>query len=465
MLRLSLLVLMLVVAGCNLSTAPVALPTEAVEADDLTCSQIVAAALQTADPACEGLGRNQACYGNHLVEAQFQQGIQATFDSAGDFAQLQGLRLISTSPLDETQSLWGIAMVMAQADLPETLPGQNITFLFYGGATLDNVSPTMEAVIVSTGFGSATCAGAPSAAVLLQSPDGTKSTMNINGASVTLGSTIHITAVRNDVLTLAVVNGTALVEAFGTTRAVSPGAQITMPLNGLQVSGAPSELQPFDLATISLAPFNLLPNPVQIPAPIAPSGNPTPEPETESQPGLPVTSTLPPVTIPLPPTALPTACVPRADWTGTYTIQSGDTLFGIAQEFGVTFAELQSGNCIEDANIIAAGQTLRVPATQPVITPLPNNEENADLPPANGTPTPTAANFRADDSSITYGECTTIRWDVDNIDSVYFEGEGTSGHGSQEVCPQQTTRYTLLVIHPNGDQVPYFLTVNVEQLS
>jgi hypothetical protein len=55
-----------------------------------------------------------------------------------------------------------------------------------------------------------------------------------------------------------------------------------------------------------------------------------------------------------------------------------------------------------------------------------------------------------------------IRWDVDNIDSVFFEGNATTGHNSQEVCPKQTTRYTLMVIHPNGDQVPYFLTINVD---
>ena len=449
--RLLLLALLVVLAGCNLSTSASSTPTPELPQGDLTCSQIVASALQTVGPACDSTGRNQACYGNQLVNAQFQEGIQATFDKAGDLAQLQGLRLISTAPLDEAAQNWGIALLKAQANLPDTLPGQNVTFLFYGGATVDSISPAMEAVVVSTGFGGASCEAAPPAAVLIQSPDGTQATMNINGANVTLGSTLHVTAVNNGLLTIATVNGTAIVEAFGTTRTVVPGAQVTLPLGGLQIIGQPSEPQPYDLNIISRAPFNLLDQPVQIPPPIAPVA-------TSEVPGLPVTSTLPPVTIPLPPTAIPTACAPRTDWNATYVIQSGDTLFSIASQFGISLADLQSGNCIVDANIIAAGQTLRVPAPPP--TALPTSTSTAI--PTQSTSTPTAANFRADDSTILPGNCTTVRWDVDNIDSVYFEGQGTTGHGQQEVCPKQTTRYTLLVVHPNGDQVPYFVSITVE---
>ena len=47
--------------------------------------------------------------------------------------------------------------------------------------------------------------------------------------------------------------------------------------------------------------------------------------------------------------------------TSTYTIQSGDTLSGIAVKFGTTSAALQSANGIKDANKIYAGQTIRIP--------------------------------------------------------------------------------------------------------
>ena len=366
------------------------------------------------------------------------------------------MRLLSTSPLNETDQTWGVALMKAQANLADTLPGENVTFLLYGGATVDNVTPSMEAVVMSTGLGAPACAAAPSAAVLLQSPHGSQVNMTINGAGVTFGSTLYITAVRNGELTIATIEGLARVEAFNVIQTVSPGAQVRLPLgssSGLDVTGPPSPPEPFDLNRIQTAPLGLLPDAVQIPPPI--SAGPT---ATPTLPGLPITSTLPPVTVVLPPTAVPAACVPRSDWAFTYTIQSGDTLSRIAQRFGLTVAQLQSGNCITDANLINAGQVLRVPVPLPTATALPLPTLTSTNAP---TLTPTAADFRADSTTLKPGECTTVRWDVDNIDSVFFEGEAATGHSSQQVCPKQTTRYTLLVIHPNGDQLPYFLSIEV----
>ena len=45
-----------------------------------------------------------------------------------------------------------------------------------------------------------------------------------------------------------------------------------------------------------------------------------------------------------------------------YTIQEGDTLFEIAQAFGVTMNDLISYNAIADPAAIPAGQVLKVPA-------------------------------------------------------------------------------------------------------
>ena len=43
-----------------------------------------------------------------------------------------------------------------------------------------------------------------------------------------------------------------------------------------------------------------------------------------------------------------------------YTIKSGDTLSGIAQKYGTTVKQLQSWNSIKNANVIYAGQKIRV---------------------------------------------------------------------------------------------------------
>ena len=70
------------------------------------------------------------------------------------------------------------------------------------------------------------------------------------------------------------------------------------------------------------------------------------------------TDTLPPIittttTTTMPPT---TTTIPS-----TYEIQSGDSLFSIAEMFGLTFAELAAYNGITNPDDIQAGQVLDIP--------------------------------------------------------------------------------------------------------
>ncbi|HXF55795.1 MAG TPA: peptidoglycan DD-metalloendopeptidase family protein [Hyphomicrobiaceae bacterium] len=58
------------------------------------------------------------------------------------------------------------------------------------------------------------------------------------------------------------------------------------------------------------------------------------------------------------PVAAPAA---PAGWTDTYTIKSGDNLYGLARQRGVTVAELQRINGITDVHKVMPGQVLRVP--------------------------------------------------------------------------------------------------------
>jgi LysM repeat protein len=70
-----------------------------------------------------------------------------------------------------------------------------------------------------------------------------------------------------------------------------------------------------------------------------------------------------------PPPALVAGCTPRADWTFTYTIIRGDTLYGIARRAGSSVDEIAAGNCLADPAKISAGQTLRLP--RPIPAPPP----------------------------------------------------------------------------------------------
>jgi heat shock protein HslJ len=74
------------------------------------------------------------------------------------------------------------------------------------------------------------------------------------------------------------------------------------------------------------------------------------------------------------------------------------------------------------------------------------------------TPPPQAEiNFWADSTNITQGQCTTLRWQVENIQAVWvyplgqpFDQFPVTGEGSQEVCPSFTTTYEMRVLRTDG---------------
>jgi hypothetical protein len=68
--------------------------------------------------------------------------------------------------------------------------------------------------------------------------------------------------------------------------------------------------------------------------------------------------------------------------------------------------------------------------------------------------------FWADRNPIVQGECTTIRWVVDNVEAVYLDGQGVIGSGEHLVCPVENTTYTLRVVSYIGDMYPS-VTINV----
>jgi heat shock protein HslJ/uncharacterized protein YraI len=76
--------------------------------------------------------------------------------------------------------------------------------------------------------------------------------------------------------------------------------------------------------------------------------------------------------------------------------------------------------------------------------------------------------FSADETTIAAGECTSLRWKVENVSEVYVYPAGekwdeypVAGQGSQEVCPETSTVYEMRVILNDGNTVLRELTVEV----
>ncbi len=118
---------------------------------DPDCPAIVQQALTTASDACNGVGRNQACYGYLKVTAQPQPGIaQFNFTRPGDTARVDDIQSLRLSPMNLEQSSWGIALMHLQASLPTSSSG-NITLLTFGDVSLTNgVQPTTALSITTT---------------------------------------------------------------------------------------------------------------------------------------------------------------------------------------------------------------------------------------------------------------------------------------------------------------------------
>lgn len=99
------------------------------------CPIIVQQALQAVDANCTTTGRNQACYGHVAIESVLSD-TSLRFEQSGDIVDVTALSSIALSPMDSGSGHWGMALLRLQADIPDTLPGQNVTLLVFGDVTL-----------------------------------------------------------------------------------------------------------------------------------------------------------------------------------------------------------------------------------------------------------------------------------------------------------------------------------------
>jgi LysM repeat protein len=422
-LRLLLIILIAVLPAASLPA----------QTPEPVCGDLVARAVETVGTACEGLARNQACYGNQLIDVEFMPDQAPTFVASGDVIDLAALRRISATPFDGTADQWGIAVLKAQANLPDALPGQNVTFLLFGAASLDSPTADMRAVTVETSITEeVVCEEAPTG-VLIQSPRGSQVEMTINGAGVTLGSTVFITAVADELLTLVTLDGAAVVTALDQVRVVLEGYQITIPVDDeAQVNGLPSRATPFDPTLVEYLPLSLLDEAISAPEATAEPTISTPAPSA-------------------------TACARRADWTARYIVQAGDTLSNIASRARLNVLALQLANCIADPNIIRAGEVLNVPFAIPTLPP--------PITPTITLTPPPVVTFYADRTTVNAGECATLYWTIGGEMVEAYIGEGTvESSGSMPVCPYGTETYTLWVIRPNDTSESYDVTITVTDI-
>lgn len=127
----------------------------------------------------------------------------------------------------------------------------------------------------------------------------------------------------------------------------------------------------------------------------------------------------------------------------------------------VSIPTLPSGVGWISAPLVATTNADDVPVVASPPTPVPTATPVAPTPtPTQVPPTPTPAariNFFANPTQINQGQCSSLFWDVENVQAVWvyplganFRDFPVTGQGSRQECPQSTTTYEMRVQLTNG---------------
>ena len=250
-------------------------PTQAQDTEQGACPVIVSQVLQAVDNLCSDTGRNQACYGNLAVEVVAREDI--TFANVGDIVDVSAIQSLRMSPLDEASEAWGVTLMRLQANLPNTLPGQNVTFVLYGDVEItnavsaDNTSATpMQAFYLQTGVGESQCAEAPDSGLLVQTPEGVgEVTFSVNGVDISVGSTVFLQAQPNRSMSVSAVEGAAVMEYEGEAYQIIAGTQRDIPLDeDLLPIDVPELLLSYDFEDFENLPLEWLEREIDIEFPL-----------------------------------------------------------------------------------------------------------------------------------------------------------------------------------------------------
>lgn len=94
--------------------------------------------------------------------------------------------------------------------------------------------------------------------------------------------------------------------------------------------------------------------------------------------------------VPAVPTRVVVPCGPPAGWVKRHVVQRGENLFRIALAYGITYPQLQAGNCMGGSTTIFVGQVLwvpNVPTRTPAVTVTASPTSTVNF----STPTQTAS--------------------------------------------------------------------------
>ncbi len=216
-------------------------------------------------------------------------------------------------------------------------------------------------------------------------------------------------------MTVASLNGSAVVSLPGATRPLTPGTLTTIPVETgtLWANGLPSQISLIPLEMTALVTRANVPTSFDVV-----------ETKPNTQPGI---------------SPEPTTCPAPDGWYNFHTIVRGDTLSELAIRYETTLNELSAANCLIELNRLHPGDVLRIPGGSLNTT-----------------------TFASTITTISAGTCTLLEWETANSSAVSLNGEPVPLNGSYNACPTNTSTFTLRVQYGDGAQIEYPLTIFVE---
>lgn len=194
-------------------------------------------ALEQLSELCQGMGKNQICYGTQDIEATQVSNLveDFNFDDPGDIENLANIGSVNLEPLTLQNPNWATALILAQAVLPNSLPGQNITILLVGDVQLIPLgedSGGVQSFSFSTGIGRTICNEFNLDGMFIQTASTTdRQALNINGARVELSSLAFVSTNTNDdaLFQISMMNGHSWVNTEGSDQKdIGTGQQLTV---------------------------------------------------------------------------------------------------------------------------------------------------------------------------------------------------------------------------------------------
>jgi len=176
------------------------LTATAIAEKNASCQALIDRTIQASQNFCNNTSSNTACYGNNTLQAELLPNTAQRFSERGDVIPVNGLRRLLASPLNLTNSEWGIAVFKVVANLPRSLPGETVTMVVFGNATLDNQSEnseSLESFYFTSELGQIVCDKIPFDGLMVSSPDGSGIRFSVNGAELTLTGDASIKAIKN----------------------------------------------------------------------------------------------------------------------------------------------------------------------------------------------------------------------------------------------------------------------------